>query len=502
MKKRKSNHMFAAVKLRLHHPAASGKSSKEAWDCLWGVNRDVSVAIQNAMADVLLYLRTHRRFPTKEEREADTLPSDCVVSADLHEIVQKALRASGTSEYIWSSVSRRLVESEFSGDKLRQVLRGEIAYPVVRRPSFSVRNRNWSIRFETKIIASENGEPRKVQNPVVSVTSLRPGDGKFEFECYGFKGRGAASQILILEELAALGFETASDETGWRKGAMSVRWLPKKRTWEIILPYERARVERESDPTSTVVVHRGIVNMVMVGVVSGDDVSCHAYQGGDVVHHKLTSAARAARLRRDVSTMRGGRGHDRRWRALGAISDSEARYMDTACWRVARFVQDLVEKAGAGTVLIESFGDLKKTDVLDDQDRYLGLFVRKFPFAKLKLRIKDAVERRVGIKTVEIDAHYVSQKCPACDYTAEENIHRRPRAHGMHVEGGSFRCGACGLVADLDHIAVYNMLLRWEDVPTKTVAALKKHLARLAGILGRERKAAKEVQTEVRSEGS
>lgn len=491
MAKAKSDLVPATLRLKLRYPvlATAPADRKAAWAHLNDIFRCVSVGIQNGLADVLVHLRGTgygelKRLPTPAEREAGADPSVHYTKDDLAKIpdlLSDSIKKTGVSEYVYAAVSHRLATSQFAGDKLRKLVRGEVAYPVVQHPAIEVRNRNWKVT-----VTEEKGKDDKTYvRPVVEVTSLRPGCGKVSLVCDSLHGRGAAGMQAILEQMAVLGYETASEETGWAKHALVIKPMGPDREWHLLLPYSAPRVPRVIDPNAAMAIHRGMANFLTAAIIRDGKVGYHYYRGGDIVAAKSEFLARGKHLRQDIAGRANGcRGRRSRYRGRAMLSDKQRRVIETAIWRAARWAQRLAEENGVGFIAIEDFGTIR-ADVATDQDRYLEPYIRRFPFFTLKTRVRDALTRRAGAEVTEVEAAYISQRCPACAHESPANVQRRPRARSSaDIEAGSFKCEECGLPGDLDGIAALNMLGRMEHCP----AGVRDALRRLAKIVTRERR--------------
>lgn len=495
MSKPQADKAPATMRLRLRAPvlAVAPDDRKAAWAYLNDILRHVSVGIQNGLADVLVHLRAtgqggQKRLATPTEREAGVDPTVRYTKDDLSRIQQllsEALQRAGVTEYVYSTVSSRLAAAEFTGSKLTRLIRGEIAYPVVRHPAIEIRSREWCVT-----VVEEKGKDGKTRvRPVVEIPALRKGCGKMTLVCDSLHGRGAAGMLEILEQLQVLGKQTSSEETGWAKHALILKPMGPEREWHLLLPYTAPRVVRDIDPDAVVAIHRGMANFLTAVVVRDGKVRAHYYSGSDIVAAKSQFLARGSAIRKAIAGKENAcRGRKARYHAKDMLSDKQHRVVGTAIWRAARWAQRIVEENSVGVAVVENFGTIR-SDVATDAGRYLEPYIRRFPFYTTKLRVKDALQRRAGTVVEEVKAEYISRTCPACGHESAGNIVRLPRVRSPRdVESGSFKCEACGLPGNLDFIAALNMLVRADKCPESVLEALR----RFAKIMARERHLARD----------
>ncbi len=474
-----SDEAFACLRLELHRPTLEGsEKSKEAWNELRSARRSIGQAVQRAIGDVVVHVRNLRaagktRFAVPAEKTnaklGIPLPVECYADDDLKPIagfVSDALRASGLSEYVYSSVARRIQLSELAGDKIRDLLRGEAAYPVLRRVGIMMRARNWQITSESRVA---NG--KEYVDIVVEIAALRPGLGKMRLVCKSLHGPKLAHSKKLIKALEALGTATTSTN-GWSKGALTIHPLrrpgqPEK--WMLLLPYASPRSTASSSGT-VVAVHRGVANMLTAAVAHQGNVTTYQYPGRDIVLLKHQMYARRKFVARDLAAKpHRKRGKRRHYAALARLSDKERRATETHLWSAARWVQNIAEAAGAKLLLLDDFTSFDP----DLPGPPLQPYVRRFPLAELKLKVIDALTRRAGIPVQEVPSQYISQHCPECGNVDKSNVARLPKTMGVDVEKGWFKCLKCGFETELDSVSVRNLLNAYEKTPPAVEVATK-----------------------------
>lgn len=481
-----SDEAFAALGLELRRPTLLGdEKSTRAWQEIRSCYRAVGQSVQRAIGEVVLKVRAMReagrtRFAVPAERMQEKLgvplPTECYLKEDLDGIsaaVNDSLKASGVSEYVYASVARRLLTGEFSHSKLRALLRGEVAYPVVRAPAIMVRARNWRLGMEERVA---NG--KVYLDVIVELSALRPGLGKMRLSCYSLHGRHLAKVLPVLKALQAMEVATTgvagTASAGWSKGALSLRPVrrpgqPEK--WQVLLPYSAPRVAGGGDGVTVMAVHRSVVNMLSAAVAtSSGEVRVYHYPGRAVVKLKNQLYARRRMVSQDLAAQpHRGRGVRYHYKALARISDAERRATQTELWRAARWVQGIAEKVGAATVYVDDFTSFDPDQAGPPWEPY----VRRWPWADLKLKVVDALTRRAGIAVQEKKSRYISQRCPVCGHVDPANVKQLPVVRGTYVERGVFKCVKCRFEADCDDVSGRNLLFCWEISPPAVVVKAK-----------------------------
>jgi hypothetical protein len=463
---------MACFRLELYRPEFENATRSDSWKRLKDTHRRLSQSVQLAVRNVVLHIGDLRaagklRFAVPSERENERLgiplPVECYNGEDLFKtgaLVTEALKTSGTTEYLYGSLARKLCQSEFAGAKFKALLKGENAFPVVNRVGIMVRSRDWRVVLKERVNAKAGSALAKSYIDIVIETSAwQKGQGPVRLTCKALHGGKLARALSLLQELASAGEDGFAPETakGWRKGALTVRPVrrpgqPEK--WEILLPYQPTRQNTTGE--AKMVVHRSVVNMLTASVQDGARVKVYHYPGLAVVTLKSQMYARRRAIARDIAArlhpMR--QANRRSYKALRRLADAEARATQTELWRAARWCEEIAKKAGAKIVYIDDFTSFDP----DQEGPPWEPFVRRFPWSDLKLKCVDALTRRAGVPVQELCSHYISQRCPECGYTAPGNVAKMPVVRGTHVERGIFLCGECRFTGDVDDIAARNEL--------------------------------------------
>jgi Putative transposase DNA-binding domain len=462
---------YASFRLELRRPVLQGdEASTRAWQEIHSVRRLVGQAVQRGIGDIVVHVRNLRaagktRFPNPSERANSKLgiplPVECYdqdmtsLQVLFKDYLEEALKQTGISEYVYSSVSRKIAASEFSGDKMRALLRGEASYPVLRNVAISMRNRNWRLYMEPKIV-----EGKECLDIVVEISALRPHLGRMRLICQRLTGSRLGRAKALLSALEALGYKPNYAEKkagGWEKGALMLKPVQRPGQmlkWFIILPYVAPRsVVGESK--LTMAIHRSVTNMLTAATSKGE---VNYFPGHDVVKLKHQMHARRRLLAQELASMpHRGRGTRHHHKALARLSDAERRATDTNLWRAARWVQNVVEASGASIVLLDDFTSFNP----DLPGPPFEAYVRTFPLSDLKLKVIDALTRRAGVTVEERSSVYISQRCPDCGTVSQRNVEKMPSVKGIVIEKGWFKCIKCKFSGNIDKIAALNLLDHW-----------------------------------------
>jgi transposase len=556
----------AAISLELHHPefvgTTPGRRDNAAWDVLHEARRKVMKGVQVGLSRAFVAFTKARNLPADKFEGKDWKPQSIIY----HALVEAGLSENGFAQSvadqasrefeirlahetklassIADQVSRTFAKAEFSGgkdSKGSRVASGEIMFPRFSSPNIQQRAEHWTV----EVVERQDEQGNVWHDPVVTIDAPLKGSVKMRLDCKSIYGKGSASQLAVLRKLAEIpagesrtpygwgrravldkegnavkiktGKNAGKEKTewfntgaGWKRGDLKIVFNRKDKRWSLKLAYGSPRTEREVQDDTYIVVHRGIANFLTALIVQGDEVKLRYLPGEGFARGKVQFHARRQRVNRALHSLEGrGRGRGDKFRAMRGIRDYEERFTRTEMQRAARFVQRLVEESGARVVYVESFTDIV-SDLTDERNRYVQMFIRKIPLASLKSMVIDAVTRRAGVRVVEVPSHYVSRTCPACGHEDEQNVRRLPRVFGdgrskmesvepvlrsvadgkLTVEqavkrltgpsGASttrseFQCVECGAGGDLDYVAVCNMLVRAGEQPGRALDGLDVH---------------------------
>lgn len=234
-------------------------------------------------------------------------------------------------------------------------------------------------------------------------------------------------------------------------GDLKLIWSERKKKWIAVLAYswpKPADVEKEK----TIAVRRGVSTFIAGACSDGD--SRVLANGGDIVAFKSQMQARRQSLQRHLREVGAGcRGHgERRYRAaVDKLADKESRWVRTKCQQLAAAVVKYANGRGAGEVIIEDFGGPMSSGDGTGSETKEENFIRKWPFAELKACILWACAKN-GLRVREVSATRNTRTCPSCKHE-----HDQPQIK-------VFECASCGLRRPLDEVAVWNLLIKANDV--------------------------------------
>lgn len=476
-KPRKYDGAITATRLRCVRVERYNKQTKE-WDLAWDdlheayqqANRLVHVGTRHAF-DLLADLYEQGKETTFKGDSPDSLYR--IQKEDLEPLLKPmyhAMRRASlackrpiTSGHV-NTLSQDLFKKEFSDGKnktkLSDIVHAKRGFPVPKNLGLPIRPADWWLQVDDRTLPSG----KVIQFPVIYIVSLFPKTPHVRLVCSPPRGRGSGSIWSIIKALKDIpkGPKTWIDDDGYKRGTMTIK--RKKRPqdaaakWYCVVAYGSPKVEAAEERDCMLFVHRGVAHAVMAAVVTPDGISFHPYYGQDIVQHKAQMRARKKRYQRDMGPRGNGRGKRRRFRPLRSLGDKEQRATQTFLWRIARHLQTIAEGAGASTAVIENMGTFR-CDAKDDKDKAIPPYIRNWPYADLKGKIKDAMTRRAGITVNEVPAHYISQTCPCCGHTAKDNVSKLPRVFASEEwKGGVFRCELCRFTRDLDEVALLNMM--------------------------------------------
>lgn len=211
-------------------------------------------------------------------------------------------------------------------------------------------------------------------------------------------------------------------------------------TWLAIISYSYPKPPVQTG--GTVAVHRGI-RAFATAVAVGE---CRTLLEGDGIRRqkdKLSARRRSVlRHRKDLSPGARGHGENRRRECERRVEDAEARWVLSTCQQVAAKVVAFALKHHAAEVVIEDYAKPYS------DDRKTEAWVTRWPWAQLKGSIAWACKKN-GLAVREVDASYITQRCPKCGNEEIGNADRR---------SFRFACLRCDFRHNIDAVAAMNML--------------------------------------------
>lgn len=248
-----------------------------------------------------------------------------------------------------------------------------------------------------------------------------------------FKVKKLGKAVREIIELCARG------TNGYAFGASKLIYNAKKDCWFLHLAYKFLARENENlDPNHIMGVDLGIKYAAYMGFNHSPER--YYIKGGEVetFRHKVEARKRSLQEQgKYCGDGRIGHGYQTRMKPVQKLSDSIARFRDTANHKYSRYIVDMAVKHGCGKIQVEDLSNIK-----DRQDKFL----QEWTYFDLQQKIKYKAEAE-GIEVVKVAPHHTSQRCSQCGYIDENN---RPSQ-------SEFKCGRCGFTANADYNASLNL---------------------------------------------
>lgn len=226
---------------------------------------------------------------------------------------------------------------------------------------------------------------------------------------------------------------------GYKFGSSKLIYNAKKNCWFLHLAYKfLARENEKLDPDYIMGVDLGIKYAAYMGFNHSPERYC--IKGGEVEAFRRKVEARKRSLQEQGKYCGDGRighGYKTRTKPVQQLSDSIARFRDTANHKYSRYIVDMAVKHGCGKIQMEDLSNIR-----DRQDKFL----KDWTYFDLQQKIKYKAEAE-GIEVVKVAPHHTSQRCSQCGYIDAGN---RPSQE-------KFVCGRCGFTANADYNASLNL---------------------------------------------
>ena len=156
---------------------------------------------------------------------------------------------------------------------------------------------------------------------------------------------------------------------------------------------------------------------------------------------------RRARIYKQMSNVKGGKGRKKKMKAADNLSNKERRFTQNYNHQLSRRIVDFAKANNCEYINMEHL----EGDSFKDK-KVLGVWT----YYELQQYIKYKAEME-GIKVRFVNPAYTSQTCSKCGYIDEEN---RPTQE-------KFKCKKCGFEMNADRNASINISRKTEDVKKK-----------------------------------
>jgi len=214
----------------------------------------------------------------------------------------------------------------------------------------------------------------------------------------------------------------------------------------LLLPVKDPKRDADVDAGLSVGVNLGMVHPAYVCLSDGTKDKAIGSRD-DFSRVRIQMQERRRRVQASLVSTRGGKGRQKKLKALEHIGKKERNFARQYNHFVSKQVVEFAAKHRAGVIkieMLEGFGS----------DHRHAFVLRNWSYFEMQEMIKYKAER-IGIKVVHVDPFRVSQTCSQCGYWEEGQIDAAAR---------KMTCRGCGCVMDVDHNAALN-----DAVSTKIV---------------------------------
>ena len=225
-------------------------------------------------------------------------------------------------------------------------------------------------------------------------------------------------------------------------GASKLIYNQKKKQWFLNMVYAfKPQNVSELDKDKILGVDLGIAYPICASVYG--ELNRFTIDKGEIEEFRRRVEARKLSMLKQGKYCGDGRiGHGikTRNRPVYDIKDKIAKFRNTINHKYSRTLVDYAKKNGCGTIQMEDL-----SGITDTADRFL----KNWSYFDLQTKIKYKAEE-LGIKVINIEPSYTSQRCSKCGYIDKDN--RRTQA--------SFKCLKCGFEENADYNASQNIAIK------------------------------------------
>lgn len=158
----------------------------------------------------------------------------------------------------------------------------------------------------------------------------------------------------------------------------------------------------------------------------------------DFLRVRLQMQKRRKNLQKSMSMVKGGKGRDKKVKALDSLKNKESNFAKTYNHFISRKVIDFAAKNNAEQINLE----LLTKDNLDDR------ILRNWSYYQLQQFIEYKAERE-GIVVAYIDPYHTSQTCSECGHYEANQREKQDQ----------FKCGKCDFKTNADYNAARNIAM-------------------------------------------
>ena len=226
-------------------------------------------------------------------------------------------------------------------------------------------------------------------------------------------------------------------------GLSECQLVYKRPKWFLYLTYTFSPTAHDLDENKVLGVDMGETYAVYAS--SFGEYGALKIEGGEITAFAKKHEARVRSMQRQAPNCGKGRiGHGTKTRVAAVYKAKEriANFRDTINHRYSKAVVDYAVSHGCGTIQMEDLSGIKN-------DTGFPKFLRHWTYYDLQAKIKNKAAEH-GIKVVEIDPQYTSQRCSRCGNIDKANRPSQSR----------FCCTKCGFSANADFNASQNISIK------------------------------------------
>lgn len=149
---------------------------------------------------------------------------------------------------------------------------------------------------------------------------------------------------------------------------------------------------------------------------------------------------RRIKIQKSLSTVKGGKGRDRKLQALNKLRENESNYCKTFNHAVSKRIIQFAKKHKCEYINMEKL----------DKDGFPDAVLRNWSYFQLREMVKYKAERE-GIELRLVDPAYTSQTCSRCGNIDKDNRPKKDKGQAY------FKCTKCDFELNADHNATINI---------------------------------------------
>lgn len=156
----------------------------------------------------------------------------------------------------------------------------------------------------------------------------------------------------------------------------------------------------------------------------------------DFIRVREQIRGRRYRLQKQLSMVKGGKGRDKKLRALDRVREAERNFVKTYNHMISKNIIKFAKEHNCEYIHLEKL----------TKDGFPDIILSKWSYYELQNMIEYKSDRE-GIKVRYIDPAYTSQTCSKCGHIDKEN----------RINQEKFKCVKCGFELNADHNASINI---------------------------------------------